>query len=182
MVELVEGKEYKLISLIHKDPYNDMQMEGEIVTIVEIGSAHLLIKMSEGNIRTIQKGAVLEELPPIENEAATMEMMGFSDKEVTSYMKESKVGFYESDLTTAGKIIATCDAVKELLLSKNKKYGDSALSSGIAFDISPVVAIKARINDKLARLKNDNKDEDEDIISDLLGYFILLKIAKENER
>lgn len=82
----------------------------------------------------------------------------------------------------AAKIIKACDEVRNLLLEKNRRYGDSALNSGIVFDLSPVIAIKARINDKLARLKNDNKDEDEDIIKDLLGYLILLKIAIEDAK
>ncbi len=180
MVELVVGKRYKLLKLQPGDPYEGTGMEGGIATIVKSSDDLLLVNLTGKGHRTIRKGALLEELPPIENEAATMEMMGFSDKEVASYMKDNKVGFYEPNTTTADKIISTCDAVKELLLSKNRKYGDSALSNGIAFNISPVVAIKARINDKLARLKNDNKDEDEDIISDLLGYFVLLKIAIEN--
>ena len=74
-----------------------------------------------------------------------------------------------------------CDAMKELLISKNRKYSDSALKPSAIFGISPVVAIKARISDKLNRLANDNKDEDEDIILDLLGYFILLRIATKKE-
>ncbi|HEY0749811.1 MAG TPA: hypothetical protein VGD26_01570, partial [Chitinophagaceae bacterium] len=41
-----------------------------------------------------------------------------------------------------------CDALKELLIEKNRAYGDSALKNGVLFDISPVEAIKARINDK----------------------------------
>lgn len=87
-----------------------------------------------------------------------------------------------ASLTTADKIKIECNEVMELLLEKNRKYGDSATSAGIAFNISPVIAIKARINDKLARLRNDNKDEDDDITKDLLGYLILLRIAIKNER
>jgi hypothetical protein len=81
--------------------------------------------------------------------------------------------------TTEDLIIRECDAIKELLIEKNRKYGDSAISNGIVFDIPATTAIKARINDKLSRLRNDSKDEDEDIIQDLLGYFILLRIAQK---
>lgn len=79
-------------------------------------------------------------------------------------------------------IIKECNDIKNLLLEKNRKYGDSAITRGVLFDISPVVAIKARLNDKFARLKNDNKDEDEDIIKDILGYLILLRIAIAKEK
>src|SRR5690606_24449637 len=78
--------------------------------------------------------------------------------------------------STAQLIEQECNALKSLLLEKNRKYGDSALDPGV-FNISPVTAIKARIQDKLNRLKNDNKDENEDVVLDLLGYFILLRIA-----
>lgn len=179
MAELVEGRKYRVHKLAPGDAYLNIgapNVLGKIGELIEIRDQILVFDIGA----FLRHGLELVELPPIENEAATLEMMGFSDKEVASYMKDNKVGFYEPNTTTADKIISTCDAVKELLLSKNRKYGDSALSSGIAFNISPVVAIKARINDKLARLRNDNKDEDEDIISDLLGYFVLLKIAIEN--
>jgi len=36
--------------------------------------------------------------------------------------------------------------------------------------------ILVRIDDKLSRMSN--QDEDEDVVSDLLGYLVLLKIAK----
>lgn len=80
---------------------------------------------------------------------------------------------------TSELIERECDALKIMLLKKNLKYGDSATSKGILFDHSPVISIQARINDKLSRLKNDVKGEDEDIIQDLLGYFILLRIAQK---
>lgn len=79
-------------------------------------------------------------------------------------------------------IIQECDAIRDLLISKNRKYGDSAIRRGIVFDLSASTAIKARINDKLSRLKNDREDEDEDITLDLLGYFILLRISLKQEK
>lgn len=85
-------------------------------------------------------------------------------------------------MTTEEKITDQCETIKKLLIQKNKKYGNSALSQGTIFGLSPILSIKSRIEDKLARLKNDNKDEDEDIILDLLGYFILLRIALYNEK
>jgi hypothetical protein len=81
--------------------------------------------------------------------------------------------------TTEDLIAEECDAIKELLISKNRRYGDSAIKRGAIYDISPVVAIKARINDKLSRLKNLQSDDSEDVIKDLIGYFILLRIAEK---
>lgn len=84
--------------------------------------------------------------------------------------------------TTEDLIIEECEALKNTLLEKNRKYGDSATRRGHLFNMSPVISIKARIEDKLNRLKNDNRDEDEDITADILGYFVLLRIAQKQER
>lgn len=67
-----------------------------------------------------------------------------------------------------------------LLIEKNRKYGDSALNPARIFSkASNIEQIKVRIDDKLSRIKNAQDDEDEDVIADLIGYLVLLKIAKE---
>jgi len=69
------------------------------------------------------------------------------------------------------------NALAEMLISKNAKYGNSALEPKRIFSkASPVEQILVRIDDKLSRMSN--QDEDEDVVSDLLGYLVLLKIAK----
>jgi predicted DNA-binding protein YlxM (UPF0122 family) len=81
--------------------------------------------------------------------------------------------------TIQDKIIKKCDAIKELLLSKNKQYGNSALDPIRIFSNSNTVEqLKVRIDDKLSRIKRGNNDT-EDTITDLIGYFILLQIAEE---
>ncbi len=75
-------------------------------------------------------------------------------------------------------ITEECDALKNMLIEKNRKYGDSALNPKRIFSRSSAVEqIKVRIDDKLSRLSNQQPDEDEDVVSDLLGYLILLKVA-----
>jgi hypothetical protein len=81
---------------------------------------------------------------------------------------------------TQGQISQICDDVKELLLHKNKKYGDSALNPTRIFsNCTAVEQILVRIDDKLSRIKSgsDLLSHDEDVIMDLIGYLILLKIA-----
>jgi hypothetical protein len=85
--------------------------------------------------------------------------------------------------TSQDKIIETCDAVKEMLLQKNRKYGDSALKPIRIFSqADSIEQIKVRIDDKINRLKNQQNDEDEDVIFDLTGYLILLLIAMNDAR
>lgn len=70
--------------------------------------------------------------------------------------------------------------IRELLLAKNRKYGNSALEPIRVFSrADPVEQIRTRLDDKLSRLRNQQPDEDEDVIQDILGYLILLKIAQK---
>ena len=81
---------------------------------------------------------------------------------------------------TQSQISAVCDDIKELLLYKNRKYGNSALKPVRIFSKSDSVEqILVRIDDKLNRIQQGAGllDEDEDVIVDLIGYLVLLKIA-----
>lgn len=70
--------------------------------------------------------------------------------------------------------------VENLLISKNIKYGDAALNPNQTFSKSDAVElIRVRIDDKLSRIRNRTNDEDEDPELDLLGYLVLLRIAKK---
>jgi hypothetical protein len=76
-------------------------------------------------------------------------------------------------------IATTCDSIKELLLEKNRKYGDSALNPVRVFSKSDnLEQIRVRIDDKLSRLRNQQDDEDEDVIADLIGYLVLYQVAR----
>ena len=83
--------------------------------------------------------------------------------------------------STQNSIKWTCNEIRDLLLAKNKAYGDSALEPDNIFSkLDSAQAICARIDDKLARIKNVGLDDNtEDTLDDLIGYMILLKIARE---
>jgi len=85
---------------------------------------------------------------------------------------EGKVTQSQIDIAT------TCDEIKELLLEKNRKYGDSALNPVRVFSqANPIEQIKVRLDDKLSRIRNAQSDEDEDVLTDLIGYIVLYKVA-----
>ena len=77
-----------------------------------------------------------------------------------------------------------CESMKNLLLEKNRAYGDSATNPSNVFSSgSAVDSICARIDDKLMRIQNKGiNDKTEDTVSDLIGYLILLKIAMYKEK
>ena len=77
-------------------------------------------------------------------------------------------------------IIETCNEIKEMLLEKNRKYGNSALSPKRIFSkASSIEQINVRIDDKLSRIESAQTDDIEDPILDLLGYLILRRVAEK---
>ena len=80
---------------------------------------------------------------------------------------------------TESLIAAICNDIRDLLLAKNRAYGNSALNPIRVFSKADAKEqILVRIDDKLNRIKqgNDILDKDEDVIQDLIGYLILLKV------
>jgi hypothetical protein len=78
-------------------------------------------------------------------------------------------------------IVKHCDRIKELLLRKNRQYGNSALEPiGIFASKDPVQGILFRIDDKLSRIRTSGRQgDDEKTDDDLTGYLILLMVAEE---
>ena len=74
-------------------------------------------------------------------------------------------------------------SITNLLKEKNAAYGNTALNPlGIFSKLGASEAIKARIDDKLARIANKGLNDDtEDTARDLVGYLLLLLMALERE-
>ena len=80
------------------------------------------------------------------------------------------------------KVQQVLNPLEDLLVAKNEAYGNSALDPVNIFSKSTAVEqIKVRIDDKLSRLYRGKEYGDEDTITDLLGYIVLLKIAEWGE-
>ena len=81
-------------------------------------------------------------------------------------------------LEFSAKVSDVLIEIKELLISKNEKYGNSALEPlGVFSQLSAKEGLLVRIDDKLKRIKIGSLDhDDEDVINDLIGYLVLLKI------
>jgi hypothetical protein len=79
----------------------------------------------------------------------------------------------------AVQITQALDEIRDLLISKNLKYGNSALEPlGVFSQLSAKEGLLVRIDDKLKRIKNGSLErDDEDVVNDLIGYLILLKIS-----
>jgi len=75
------------------------------------------------------------------------------------------------------------EQIHKMLIDKNRKYGNSALEPlGVFSQLSAKEGLLIRIDDKLKRIKNGSIDkDDEDVINDLIGYLVLLKIHANQE-
>jgi len=79
------------------------------------------------------------------------------------------------------EIANECDALKTMLLEKNAAYGNSALDPLRIFSkADPVEQILVRLDDKLSRIKRGSA-AGEDAEKDILGYLILLRIARRHK-
>ena len=91
----------------------------------------------------------------------------------------------------AVQIFNVCQNLAELLIAKNRDYGDSAFKAPpLVPCLSPAAAILVRIGDKIERLENLAKkagelafcvdsETVEDTVADLAGYCILYLIAMQ---
>ena len=69
-----------------------------------------------------------------------------------------------------------CENIKQMLLQKNRAYGNSFADPVRIFSkATPEEALLIRIDDKLSRIARGN-DAGEDTILDLVGYLILLRV------
>lgn len=84
----------------------------------------------------------------------------------------------------AQKAIAeTCNNIRDFLLAKNQRYGNSALEPVRMFSrASSEEQIRVRIDDKLSRLKTLDPSDTEDVELDLIGYLILLRVHRKLNR
>ena len=89
---------------------------------------------------------------------------------------------WHPDADMAEKIKYECRMISDLLCKKNESYGDSACSPIQIFSkLDANEAICARIDDKLSRIANRGLNADtEDTLFDLIGYLVLLQIARKD--
>lgn len=96
-------------------------------------------------------------------------------------MKEGAAEFARAQIAIARE----CDAVKDMLLEKNRKYGNAALEPAAVFSrATPVERLLCRLDEKIARIKTMGADAtvDEDTTFDLIGCLVLLRLAKAAEK
>lgn len=83
---------------------------------------------------------------------------------------------------TEESIAKICDEIKQLLVEKNRSYGNSALDPVRIFSHSDSQEqINVRIDDKLSRFARGKEYQGDNDIDDLIGYLVLLKVARRGD-
>lgn len=81
-------------------------------------------------------------------------------------------------LDFARQVDAVLAEISAMLKAKNAAYGNSALDPVRVFSkADPVEQLKVRLDDKLSRLMR-GEAAGEDVELDLMGYLVLLRIAR----
>jgi hypothetical protein len=76
-------------------------------------------------------------------------------------------------------IANVCEDIKNMLISKNQSYGDSAIDPIRIFSKADTLEqIKVRIDDKLSRISRGHEFYGDNDLDDLIGYLVLFKVAK----
>jgi len=92
-------------------------------------------------------------------------------------MSEEQVIF---ETETQSLITQECEVICQMLLKKNRMYGDSAVHPIRIFSKADTIEqINVRIDDKISRIKSSQSDDMETSEEDLIGYLILKRVAKK---
>lgn len=80
------------------------------------------------------------------------------------------------------KVDKICEEIATLLKEKNRSYGNAALDPIRVFSrLDSYQQLLVRIDDKLSRIKRGDNTFNEDTVRDLVGYLILLMMAKKSQ-
>lgn len=114
-----------------------------------------------------------------EDKAEIQRLQQLLNEEEEAYINE----IFDEESDSEFQIKEVTNQLQELLIKKNRAYGNSALEPLNVFSKQNAVdSLCARLDDKLSRIKNKGlNDKTEDTLFDLAGYLILLIIAKNEQ-
>lgn len=123
-----------------------------------------------------------EEREEFENDIESEEMADkihkFYSNEVLDKLEKADYDFSKNVEFRTG-VENVLNGIRDMLVEKNRKYGNSALNPIRIFSSSSAVEqLNVRIDDKLKRIQNQQEDDDEDAELDLIGYLVLKRLAK----
>lgn len=164
---------------VREDWHNE---QGEIIDIDEDKNCH--IDFGERGLAWWRAG-VLEPLPspppPVQSAEPRRKGTLYIHGQQYSYDVPEGTGKLSTSPApemVQGLIADVCNEIRDMLVSKNKAYGNAALDPVRIFSkADPIEQLNVRIDDKLSRLVR-GQDAGEDVELDLMGYLVLKQVAK----
>ena len=101
------------------------------------------------------------------------------DDEGRNWESSNGTDWTEKATDTQAKLIDVLDGMKQLLLYKNRKYGDSALKpKNIFYKGDATNSILIRLDDKIGRIMSNPDDKPRvNDVADIIGYCTLLLVS-----
>ena len=101
------------------------------------------------------------------------------DDEGKEWESANDINWTEKMSDTQMKLIDVLDGMKDLLLYKNKKYGDSAINpKKIFYKGDSTNSILIRLDDKIGRVMSNPDDKPRvNDVADIIGYCTLLLVS-----
>lgn len=101
------------------------------------------------------------------------------DEEGKKWESSNGVNWAERATDTQRKIIDVLDGMKNLLLYKNRKYGDSAINpKKVFYKGDSTNSILIRLDDKIGRVMSNPEDKPRvNDVADIIGYCTLLLVS-----
>jgi hypothetical protein len=135
--------------------------------------------------RAVQAAARKEMEQDDDDPVGDLEGPGRPEADLIAILRSAGLKFEVTDAQSPSEsqrlIAEVTDEFRDFLIMKNEQYGDSAIDPVRVFSkASPEEQLKVRMDDKLSRLVrgDDRLEPDEDIVKDLLGYWILLQVIR----
>lgn len=124
-------------------------------------------------IKRYKNHAPAEAVQPAETRVLSPDVIKLSDEYMHAHLKEV---LYTD---TQQKLIDVLDGMKNLLLYKNRKYGDSAINpKKIFYKGDSTNSILIRLDDKIGRVMSNPDDKPRvNDVADIIGYCTLLLIS-----
>lgn len=102
------------------------------------------------------------------------------DNQTNTYVKKENNNYIIPKNDVEKGIMQECMEFAFFLIKKNRAYGNSALNPcRIMSKANTIEQLYVRIDDKLNRLMNGSDYPGDNDIQDLIGYLILLQVAKK---
>ena len=128
------------------------------------------IPVGGGFSKLVEKESIGDEI----SESIMDEVVKNIDKKI---IKDDELKYLASNFTeTQQKISDICDSLKEFLIEKNRRYGNSALDPARIFSKANTdEQLKVRLDDKINRIMNSDELRTNDMV-DFMGYLVLILV------